>query len=187
MAKTRPPFGSANGPRFSQLTTPEGRSIADVVAAWNDALPELNQAGGGWAPVAYLVPPALIRAWAVLSSVEEIRTHDFSGKKRCRLKGVIELDGQAWTPGGDLEPGLALLGLLQPSQDPLPDPLLSWDEAHQNAGQGSARLFGIGPLYPKKGDTVYGLGHAARVFPVEQLFLGEWFRLDLDTFGEALP
>lgn len=183
-----PSFGSEDGPRFAALRTPEGQSVAAALADWYRTLNNQNASAPdenlGWLRVVYVVPSALGRAWQQLASVEALVQHDWAGRKRCRLRGVIQFDDAAWASTSPAARGdVALCQLLTPEhvKASLADGPLTWPERQDPKFQRllGRNFYGVGPVYPKSGDQAYALGWNVRVIPAEGLSLGQFFKVDL--------
>lgn len=185
---TAPSFGSEDGPRFGSLQTPEGKSVAGELAEWYRTLNEQKARAPddnfGWLRVVYIVPSALGRAWQQLASMEEIVRHDWEGRKRCRLRGVIQFDEQAWASTSPAEAhDVALCQLLPPDavRASVAQSLFTWPERQADNLQRllGRNAYGVGPVYPKAGDTAYALGWNVKVIPAEGLSLGQFFKVNL--------
>ena len=182
-----PSFGSEEGPRFASLRTPEGGSVAAALADWYRTLNDQSAAKPdenlGWFRVAYIVPAELCRAWQQLASAEAVVQHDWAGRKRCRLRGVIKFDDQAWASMSPSDNDVALCQLLTPEQvkSSVADGPLTWPErqdAKHRRALGS-NWYAVGPVYPKSGDEAYALGWFVKAIPAEGLALGQFFKVNL--------
>lgn len=190
--KDTPNFGLAGGPGFSTLRTPTGATVAAVVADWRATLDEHARAAPddnlGWLRGVYLVPAAIGRTWQQLSSLEAVTTHNWEGRKRCRLRGVVRFDGMEWAsmaPGGEgaAVDDVVLVQLLTPAYvaESIAGRMHTYPERQDQHLQRTLgrNFFSVGPVYGKTGDDEWALGYTCRCIPVEGLELGQWFRLEL--------
>lgn len=190
--KTDPaPFGSSTGPGFGALRTAAGGLVATAVANWRATLDEHHKSAPddnlGWLRTVYLVPSAIGRTWQQLQSVEAVTSHNWDGKKKCRLKSVLQFDGQPWasSSGGPGSPpeDVSLTQLLTPefAQASIAGGMHTWPERQDEKLQRTLgrNFFAVGPVYPKAGDEAWALGYNVRVIPVEGLALGQWFKITL--------
>lgn len=186
-----PKFGTETGPGFGSLRTVGGELVATALAAWRAKLDEHHRATPddnlGWLRTVYLVPPAIGRAWQQLASIDVVMQHNWEGRKRCRLRGVIGFDGQSWasTSGGDgaAAEDVVLTQLLTPEYitASVAGGCCTWPERQdekliRTLGR---NFFAVGPVYPKHGDDEWALGYNVRCIPVEGLELGQWFKITL--------
>jgi hypothetical protein len=194
MARKAPPapkFGMENGPGFGSLRTPMGDLAATALTNWREKLDEHHRATPddnlGWLRTVYLIPAAIGRAWQVLASIDLVMQHNWDGRKRCRLRGVIGFDGQQWasTAGGEGAPAedVALTQLLTPEyvKASVAGGVYTWPERQDEklVRTLGRNFFGVGPVYPKNGDDEWVLGYNVRCIPVEGLELGQWFKVQL--------
>lgn len=190
--KTTPAkFGTEHGPGFASLRTTSGEPVAVALANWRHTLDEHARSAPddnlGWLRTVYLVPAAIGRAWQQLASIDVIAQHNWEGRKRCRLRGVIVFDELNWasTAGGpEAKPqDVALTQLLTPEhvEASVAGRMLTWPERQDEklVRTLGRNFFGVGPVYPKNGDEAWALGYNARVVPVEGLELGQWFKVTL--------
>jgi len=190
--KQRGEFGQPTGPGFSDLRTANGELAVAALSEWRQYLdgiarntPDENL---GWMRAVYLVPTTIARAWASMYTLDRIAQHDWGGRKVCRLRGVVELDGALWTPisqdaiGKDGKGHTALCRLLPPESFDgnvgglLPYPERITDTWKRKLG---SNFFAVGPVYRPRGDEYFGLGHNVRVLAVDGLKPGQWFRVEL--------
>jgi hypothetical protein len=186
-----PLFGAATGPGFGSLRTAAGGLVAAALTNWRAVLDEHHKTAPddnlGWLRTVYLVPSAIGRTWQQLQSVEAIYGHNWDGKKKCRLKSVIQFDGQPWasTSGGPGSPpeDVSLTQLLTPEfvAASLAGGMHTWPERQDEKLRRTlgSNFFAVGPVYPKTGDEQWALGYNVRVIPVEGLALGQWFKITL--------
>lgn len=187
-----PTFGTATGPGFASLRTAAGGLVSSALTAWRAKLDEHHKAAPddnlGWLRTVYLVPSAIGRTWQQLQSVEAIHAHNWDGKKKCRLKSVIQFDGQPWASSsggpGSAPEDVSLTQLLTPEYiaASLAGRMYSLPERQDEKLRRilGANFFGVGPVYPKTGDDdEWALGYNVRVIPVEGLALGQWFKITL--------
>jgi hypothetical protein len=190
-ATTAPKFGEENGPGFGSLRTPMGELVATTLANWRDKLDEHHRTTPddnlGWLRTVYVIPAAIGRAWRTLGSIDVVMQHNWDGRKRCRLRGVIGLDGQQWasTMGGEGAPAddVALTQLLTPefvkasvAGGVYTYPERQDDKLVRTLGR---NFFAVGPVYPKNGDDEWVLGYNVKCIPVDGLELGQWFKIQL--------
>lgn len=194
----RPKFGTPEGPKFSQLrvagiATPT--SVAEALASWRSRLDEQVRTAPddnlGWLRVVYLVPPALARAWQQLASVDVVTQHDWAGRKRCRVRGIIGFDDAQWisSAGGPSEgttahpaDDVALTQMITPKfATEAAGGVYSWTDRQDEAlvRKLGRNFFAVGPVYGKTGDEDWALGYNVRCIPVEGLELGQWFKITL--------
>lgn len=184
-----PVFGTSTGPGFGSLRTAAGGLVAAALTDWRAKLDEHARSAPddnlGWLRTVYLVPSAIGRTWQQLQSVEAVTAHNWEAKKKCRLKAVVQFDGQPWASmaaGGD-PMDVALTQLLTPAyaEASVAGGVFSWtarqdDKLVRTLGR---NFFAVGPVYAKASDDAWALGYNVRVIPVEGLELGQWFKVTL--------
>jgi hypothetical protein len=196
--KKPPTFGQPGGPGFSDLHLPGGEPLVAALSAWRRA--PRDEANLGWLGNVFVVPSALARSWAVLHSVDIIHA-DSGSKKKPRLRGIVTLDGRQWTPTGplithsetnrdELDASHLCLTELLPAEiieSGIAGRLFTLEQRMDPTvcEQLGRNFYGVGPVYPKAGEEPLGLGYNVRVFPVEELELGQWFSLTVPALAAA--
>lgn len=190
-ATPAPKFGTDTGPGFGSLRTAGGELVAKALTDWRATLDEHSRTAPddnlGWLRTVYLVPSAIGRAWQQLASIDVLMSHNWEGRKRCRLRGVIGFDGQQWasTAGGDKAPpgDIALTQLLTPDfvKASIAGGMYTWQERQDDklVRALGRNFFAVGPVFGKSGDEEWALGYNVRCIPVEGLELGQWFKITL--------